>query len=76
MKSIIARTIFISLLLLAVAGTMKAQNNNFAPIGAEWYYETQTMFTKGYIKMIAEKDTIIDGHACLKLAGEEHWHNL
>lgn len=74
MKQIITRLIVI--LLLAVAGTAKAQGINFAPIGAEWYYETQTMFTKGYIKMMAEKDTVIDGHACLKLAREEYWHNL
>jgi hypothetical protein len=74
MKHIIA--IVILLMLLAVAGTAKAQSINFAPIGAEWYYETQTMFTKGYIKMMAEKDTVIDGHACLKLAREEYWHNL
>ena len=74
MKQIITRLIVI--LLLAVAGTAKAQSINFAPIGAEWYYETQTMFTKGYIKMMAEKDTVIDGHACLKLAREEYWHNL
>lgn len=74
MKQIITRLIVT--LLLAVAGTAKAQNVYFAPLGAEWYYETQTMFTKGYIKMVAEKDTVIDGHACLKLAREEYWHNL
>ena len=53
MKHIITK-VFI-LLLLAVAGTAKAQNVYFAPIGAEWYYETQSMFTVDYIKMMAEK---------------------
>ena len=65
------------LLLLAVAGRMaKAQTHQFAPLGATWYYETQSMFTKGYIKMEVEKDTVIDSRRCIKLNREEYWHNL
>lgn len=61
---------------MAVASLAKAQSFEFAPIGAEWYYETQSMFSRGYIKMVAEKDTVIDGYGCVKLAREEHWHEL
>ena len=63
-------------LMLLLASMAKAQSFEFAPIGAEWYYETQGMFSRGYIKMVAEKDTVIDGYDCIKLAREEHWHNL
>lgn len=62
-------------LLLAVAGLAKAQNNGFAPIGAKWYYETSGVFSSGYIKMAAEKDTIIDGNVCIKLLREKQWYD-
>ena len=67
-----------SMLLLAVVCVLNghAQNGTFAPVGAQWYYETQSMFTSGYIMMEAEKDTVVDGFACVKLRVETHFHNL
>lgn len=75
MKFIIAKLSFL-FFLLAVSSMAKSQEVAFAPIGAEWYYETQSVFSKGYIKMMAEKDTIICGCGCIKLVREEYWHNL
>ncbi|WP_373728270.1 T9SS type A sorting domain-containing protein [Bacteroides heparinolyticus] len=62
-------------LLLAVAGVAKAQTHEFAPIGAEWHYGRQTMFTWGYIRIFVTNDTIIDGHVCSVLQKEEHGFN-
>jgi len=63
------------LLLLAAAGVAKAQTHEFAPVGAEWYYGRQTMFTWGYIRILVTNDTIIDGHTCSILNKEEHGFN-
>jgi len=64
------------LLLLAAAGTVKAQTHEFAPVGAEWHYEVHEMFAKGYIKMSVEKDTVINGIGCIKLQREKHYVDL
>lgn len=63
------------LLLLAATGVAKAQTHEFAPVGAEWYYGRQTMFTWGYIRILVTNDTIIDGHTCSILNKEEHGFN-
>lgn len=69
------RILFLPLLLVvAIMPKSQAQDLNFAPIGASWYYETQGMFTRGYIRMEVEKDTVIDGQACIKLQRE--WHRI
>lgn len=67
--------ITMAILLLAAAGMAQAQTHEFAPVGAEWYYGRQTMFTWGYIKIMVTNDTIIDGHACSILHKEEHGFN-
>lgn len=54
----------------------KAQIKRFAPVGAQWYYETQSLFSTGYLKMEVEKDTVINGTACIKFVRERHWHDL
>lgn len=69
------RSAFFLLLLLAVGGVVKAQTHEFAPVGAEWYYGRQTMFTWGYIRILVTNDTIIDGHTCSILNKEEHGFN-
>ena len=56
-----------SLLLLFALGSAKAQN--FAPVGAKWYY-TQYEFTGsgvGFTWFESVKDTIVNGRACRKL---------
>ncbi len=63
------------LLLLVAAGAAKAQTQEFAPVGAEWHYGRQTMFTWGYIRIFVTNDTIIDGHTCSILHKEEHGFN-
>ena len=63
------------LLLLAAAGATKGQSHEFAPVGAEWHYGRQTMFTWGYIRISVEKDTIIDGRSFSVLHKEEHGFN-
>ncbi len=63
------------LLLLVAAGAAKAQTHEFAPVGAEWHYGRQTMFTWGYIRIFVTNDTIIDGHTCSILHKEEHGFN-
>ena len=63
------------LMLLAITGFTKAQTHVFAPVGAEWHYGKQTMFTWGYIRINVTNDTIIDGHACSILHKEERGFN-
>lgn len=63
------------LLLLAAASVTKAQTSMLAPIGAEWYYETSKMFSSGYIRMIVERDTIIDNNNCIKILREKQWYD-
>lgn len=63
------------LLLLVVSAMAKAQTHEFAPVGAEWYYGTHEMFSRGYIKMHVEKDTIIDELDCIKLGREKYWYD-
>lgn len=70
------KLLFIGSILFLLVGSSFSQNQRIAPIGAIWYYETQGLFFSGYIKMEAEKDTVVNGQACVKLARETHWHNL
>ena len=67
----------IILLLLMLGGITigKAQTHEFAPIGAEWFYGYGDFFTQGYVHFIAEKDTIVDGVACLKLVKRNYVYN-
>lgn len=67
------RTVFFLMLLAMVSTHAKAQ---FAPIGATWYYETQAIYSTGYIKMEVEKDTVINGYSCVKITRDAHWHDL
>jgi hypothetical protein len=62
-------------LLLMIVGWMEAQTHEFAPVGAEWYYDKHEMYSSGFIRMYADKDTIIDGISCIKLQKEKHWYN-
>ena len=45
-----------AILLMSVAGMAQVQTYEFAPLGAEWHYEYQEMFAKGYIKMSIKSD--------------------
>ncbi len=53
----------------------KAQTLEFAPVGAEWYYEYQSMITRGYVHISVESDTIIDGITCTKLTKVIHGYD-
>lgn len=67
--------ITLGLLMMLVVGAANGQTLEFAPVGAEWHYERQTMFTRGYIKISVTQDTIIEGHTCSVLQKEEHGYN-
>lgn len=67
--------VFLILLLLAVSGTVKAQTHEFAPVGADWHYSYDNIFTTGYIHIKAVKDTVIDGTECVKLEKREYGYS-
>lgn len=72
----INKKIVVMFLLLMVAKIGKAQTHDFAPIGAEWYYSYDNIFTTGYVHIKAVKDTIIDGTECVKLEKQEHGYYM
>jgi hypothetical protein len=43
-------------------------SQEWAPIGAEWYYDFDEFQVTGYVKIVSEGDTIINGQQCKKLA--------
>ena len=53
------KNLIILLLLLVVSYNLKAQTE-FAPVGAEWYYNYNNFWNVGYVKITSESDTIID----------------
>ena len=56
----------ISILFLV---TLKLFAQNFAPVGAEWYFNEKFAFSGNidYIKFTSEKDTLINGEICKKI---------
>lgn len=62
-------------LLLGVITVGKAQTHEFAPVGAEWYFEFGDFFTRGYMRIIVEKDTIVNGVDCVKLVKRNFVYN-
>lgn len=72
----VGKIIVVLLLCMSKNTTILAQHSRFAPIGATWYYETQDMYSTGYIKMEVEKDTVINGFSCIKVTREARWHDL
>lgn len=74
MKTVLKTTFF--LMLFFLTRTIGAQNSQFAPTGAIWYYETQSLYSTGYIKMEVEKDTVVNNYSCVKVIREAHWHDL
>lgn len=68
------------LLLLAMAGKATAQgyqsiSKDFAPLGAEWYFDYHCFWQEGYICIASIQDTIINGINCHKLEKTRHVHN-
>jgi len=59
----------IVLTVIIVISTITFYGQEFAPIGAEWYYSELFAFSgnKNYIKFTAEKDTFIFGETCRKI---------
>jgi hypothetical protein len=64
--------LFISILFFA--GFCKGQTNEFAPIGAKWWYDhfydinyADTSYDIGYVLIESVADTIINGINCIKL---------
>ena len=66
---------FTKLILIAFmfvfTGSLKAQTE-FAPVGAEWYYNYNNFWNVGYVKITSESDTIIDNVFCKKLVKSIH----
>ncbi len=60
------------LLLLVAAGAAKAQTHEFAPVGAEWYYNYQMNWIEGYVRITSETDTVINGSHFKKLVKSRH----
>ena len=54
-------------LLLGILSSATAQNVSFAPVGAEWYYGYQDIMDKGFVKITAVNDTVIEGRNCVVL---------
>ena len=48
------------------------KKTEFAPIGAEWYYNYNNFLNVGYVKITSESDTIIDNVFCKKLVKSIH----
>lgn len=65
-----------AILLLVAAGMAQAQTHEFAPVGAEWYYSYDNIFTAGYIHIKAVKDTVIDGTKCVKLEKRKYGYSM
>ena len=65
------KNLIILLLLLVVSYNLKAQTE-FAPVGAEWYYNYNNFWNVGYVKITSESDTIIDNVFCKKLVKSIH----
>ncbi len=64
-------TIFVSIMLLT---SLKGNPQNWAPIGATWYFGSDytpcgphSLPIKSYIKLVSEKDSIINGWNCKKI---------
>ena len=51
------------------AGIIRSDQQEFAPIGAEWYYNERFAFSGDidFIKFTSEKDTVIHGKTCKKI---------
>lgn len=60
---------YILLLTLLFLSAANSQAQDFAPAGAEWYYNERFAFSGDidYIKFISEKDTLIHGRTCQKI---------
>ena len=67
--------LIILLLLLVISYNLKAQTE-FAPVGAEWYYNYNNFATRGYVKIKSESDTIIDSVFCKKLVKSIHVYDF
>jgi hypothetical protein len=59
----------VSIVFLLLA-CVKIQSQEFAPVGAEWYYHEGFAFSGDvdYIKFTSEKDTLIHGEICRKIS--------
>jgi hypothetical protein len=55
--------------VIMVISTITFYGQDFAPVGAEWYYNEQFAFSGdiNYIKFTSEKDTLIFGENCKKI---------
>lgn len=71
------KTRFLILMLILATCGLSAQN--FAPIGAEWYY-TEGFFMSGdknFLKIISVKDTLFHGKTCRQLVKtRDIWCNM
>lgn len=50
--------------------------NDWAPIGAEWHYSFSDIYETGYVKIESVADTIIDGFSCRKLYKSKHFYSF
>ena len=55
--------------ILIVTSAIISNAQDFAPVGAQWYYDERFAFSGDidYIKFTSEKDTVISGETCRKI---------
>ena len=75
MKNITIKSALLALLLLPLCYIATAQIHKFAPIGAEWYYEYQDMYRRGYVHIEAVSDTMFGDVKCTKLVKTIHGYD-
>jgi hypothetical protein len=70
MRSFILKSFVLCLFYLSAATIAKAQN--FAPVGAKWYYTQYDASGPGigYTWFESEKDTVVQGQPCRKIIGQ------
>lgn len=67
--------IIILLLFLSIMGLAKAQNHEFAPIGAIWHYGYNNHWVNGVVRIMSISDTLLDGYHCRKLEKSCHYYD-
>jgi len=64
-KIIMKKSVFLTLILSIIFSfQMNAQQNEFAPNGAEWYYDYAVSADKYLHHIVSESDTIVEGYNC------------
>ena len=73
-KNTFTKQVLLLLLMIIGGGSLKAQEE-FAPIGTEWYYDYNNFWVTGFTHIRSEADTVIDGINCKKLVKSRQVYN-